>query len=174
MATKYTAGIQGGDQINTHLGTNIIQMAPFKNPTFVVGDTLIIGPIPAGAMLTVFRIDLPQLDSGTSLTLDVGTDLSVGNHGIGTNGFVALSTVGRSTTLNVLSTGDLLYQHGSIPFVYAPLASGIAAAGGVMPVVCNLLMTIHTAAQTATTTGTIYAYYEYTMLDNVNATGTWL
>ncbi len=174
MSTKYVAGIQGGDQIGTLVGTNIIQMAPFKNPTFIAGDTLLIGQIPAGAMLVVFRIDLPQLDTGTALTLDVGTDLSTGNHGVNTNGFVALSTVGRSSTLNVLSTGDLLYQHGSIPFVYAPLASGIAAAGGVMPVVCNLIMTIHTAAQTATTTGTIYAYYEYTMVDNVNATNTWL
>jgi hypothetical protein len=173
MSTKYVAGIQGGDQVPTFVGHNDVQMAPFNNPTFIAGDTLVIGPIPGGAMLTGFFIDLPQLDTGTSLTVDVGTDLTTGNQGTGTNGIIALSTVGRSSTVNVLSPGNnAFYVHGSIPFVYVPLASAITT--GVLPVVCNLLMTIHTAAQTATTTGTIYAYYSYQMIDNANATHKWL
>ena len=177
MATAYVAGIQGGDQYPTLVGMNAVQMAPFTNSVaFVVNDTLLIGQIPAGAMLIDVRIDLPQLDSsgGPSLTLDLGTDLSTGNQGLGSAGIVAASTAGRaaSGSANILSTGDANYVHGSIPFVYVPKASAITT--GVLPVVCNLVMKIHAAAATATTGGVIYAYYRYFMVDNANATHPWL
>ena len=173
MATAYVAGIPGGDLVPTLVGMNAVQMAPFTNSiAFVINDTLLIGPIPAGAMLLDVRIDLPQLDTGTSLTLDLGTDLSTGNQGVGSAGFIAQSTVGRSATNNVLTFGDTNYVHGSIPFVYVPKASAITT--GVLPEVCNLVMKIHAAAGTATTGGVIYAYYRYTMVDNANATYTWL
>jgi hypothetical protein len=172
MANTYTQGPRGGDQVPTLVGMNAVEMNPLTNPTFGAGDTILVGPIPAGAMLLDFRLDFPQLDTSTSVTLDVGTDLSTTNQGIGTNGFIALSTTGRSSTYNVVTPSDPLYQHGSLPFVYVPKASAITV--GVLPLVCNLMVTIHTAAGSATTTGTIYGYYRYFMVDNANARNTWM
>lgn len=169
MATTYTMGPAGGDPVYTEVGPNIVACKLTMTTALVLNDVIILGPIPPGALLTVMRVDEPQLDTGTSLTQDVGTDLSVANQGVDTAGFIALSTVGRSSTLNLLNFSDPLYVHGSIPFLYSPKASAITT--GVLPVTCNLQIKIHTAAQTAAnTTGTIYAYYEYTMVNNSLAT----
>lgn len=149
---------------------------PFANPTFVVNDILYLAPIPNGFVLLGFLIDLPQLDTGTSLTIDVGDNLTTTAGGQGSAGYFSASTIGRSATAgqNVIAPGNNNgFVHGSLPYIYSITNANVPVAGQALgttatsaPAGIWLTLKIHAAAQTATTTGSIYGYIRYSSQDS--------
>jgi hypothetical protein len=152
----------------TRVGTNNPTTTFTNSVAFVINDVVQLFSIPSGATLTDILIDLPQLDTATSLVIDVGTDLTVAQGGVDIGsgkGFFSGSTSGRSATYNVIAPQtDTSYQHASLPFKY--LAKLFGPGGGVMPRNCTLEMKVRTAAGTATTGGVITASIIYTMTDD--------
>jgi hypothetical protein len=154
------------------VGDNFDEWTPFANPTFALNDVLYLVQIPNGATLYYFAIALPQLDTGTSLTLDVGDNVTTTSGGAGSAGYFSASTIGRSATAgqnNIVSgtnsAGNVL---GGIPFTYSLLTAAVPTAGTALgttatnaPAGIWLTLHIHAAAQTATTTGSIYGYVKY-------------
>lgn len=184
MATAYAATLNGGEQSPTLVGYNSVKFS-FTVPAagFVINDTITLAPIPAGAQLDDFFIDMPQLDSNVSptLTIDIGTDLAASGSkgGVGAAGFHAAGAVGTASTqdffwgaLAVNGTSIIAsYVHGSLPFIYLPTEP---ASQGVLPPVCNLQMKIHAAPATSATSGTISGYIRYNMVTDTTTAGGFL
>lgn len=130
---------------------------------FVINDTIGFIKIPPGALVTAFWFDMPQVDSASSLTWDVGTDLTVAQGGVDVAGFFAQSTVGRAASYNMLSlwNSDVTntYVHGSMPFLYNQEKTFT----GILIKDATLQLKVHTAPGTPATTGKIYCTCEWTM-----------
>lgn len=171
MSTNYVATPFSGLAVDQVPGENWGTWTPFANPTFVINDVLFLCQIPNGAALRSFFIDLPQLDTGTSLVINVGDNLTTTAGGVGISGYFSGSTVGRSATSgqNNIFPGNVSgFVHGSLPKVYSIAYQNIPVAGQAFgstatgaPAGIWLCMQIGTAAQTATTTGSIYGYIQY-------------
>ena len=169
MATAYVG--KPSYPAPTRVGTNNPNSSFTNSVAFVINDTLDLFVIPPGAVLTDIFIDLPQLDSASSLVIDVGTDLTVAQGGVDIGsgkGFFAGSTSGRSATYNVIAPQtDTSYQHASLPFQYLPKLFG--PGGGIQPRNCLLRMAIRTAAGTPTTAGVLTYSIVYTMTGDFSA-----
>lgn len=182
MATNRTATPLGGMQWPLQpVGDTTEFWQPFANPTFAVNDVLYLAQIPNYCVLTDIFIDLPGLDTGTSLVLYVGDNVTTTNGGVGSGGYFkttagATSPGSGSGSENLItptyaSVTVLGYQHGTLPFVYSITNTNIPVAGQALGTTATsapggiwLTLTIHTAANTATTTGSIYGYIRYSSL----------
>lgn len=174
MATNYVATPWEGMSVSQQVGDNVGVWNPFANPTFVLNDVLYLYQIPNFVVLTGFFISLPILDSGTSLTIDVGDNVTSTNGGSNANGYFTQSQIGRNATngQNCLSPGNVSgFVQASIPKTYSILNSNIPTPGTALGTTATgapggiwLTMKIHAAAQTATTTGSIYGYVRYQSL----------
>jgi hypothetical protein len=136
-----------------------------------LNDTISFVKIPVGALLTRLLFDLCQVDSSGSpaLLFDVGTDLTTGQGGVGAAGFFSQSTAGRSATYNVISEeGDSTYVHGSLPFNYTLFGVNSPQFSGILVKDASIVLKVHTAPATATTSGIIYCTAEYTMVNVSN------
>ena len=183
MATNRTASPLGGMQWPLQpVGDTTEFWAAFANPTFAVNDVLYLAQIPNYCVLTDIFIDLPQLDTGTSLVLYVGDNVTTTNGGVGSGGYFKTTAAANSPgtaasgnanliTPTYSSTTNLGYQHATLPYVYSITNTNVPVAGQALGTTATsapggiwLTLTVHTAANTATTTGSIYGYVRYSSL----------
>ena len=176
MATAYKAAVTPLST-PTVVGVNVAFFKYVMAGAFVIADTIQGPQIPPGAELFDYFVDFPQLDSSVSpaVTIDLGTDLTVAQGGVDVAGFDAIAIVGNSATINIMkpgqdidgSTNGTTFVHGSIPFYYRPVEP---PSSGILPPKCYFQIKIHAAPTTATTTGTIYGWIAYTMVNQSGGT----
>jgi hypothetical protein len=172
MATNYTATAWAGMPVSQLVGENCEFWTPFTCPSFVINDAVFLCQIPNFCTLTYFFIDLPQLDSATTLTLNIGDNVATAAGGVGAVGYFNASTAGRSVTQgqnNIWPGNNTGYVHGCLPKTYSiananvPLAgTSLGVAAPLAPAGIWLVMKVATAG-TAVVGGQIYGHIRYTI-----------
>jgi hypothetical protein len=184
MATAYKSDTYADVQITAPWGVGQTWIRPFSfniatgtaNTGFIINDTLALCPIPyrdagTGVLVVDFHVELPSLDTGTSVRVSLGDTNGTANAfqatwysaaTIGTNaagiltgsaGFQGTSTVFLK---NGTAPGDELPHQYSISTLYASYVA--------FPTI-DFMLKVTTAPNTATTTGTIRGWL---MLQTLN------
>ena len=98
---------------------------------FLIGDVLLLAPIPGGAILSDYTIAVPELDTGSAVTYDVGDNLILSGAISGTvgatNGFTTAALGTSQTITAAASTSSFTATNGvvminGILFGYASLS----------------------------------------------------
>jgi len=168
MATVYKATNYGlrGDPVTTANGCDITIPFSFDPATLgtaydlVINDQIYLAPLPAGAIIHQIFLDIPDLDSGTSLTLDLG--LVGGGLSVVTNvavaaalaAFLSAGTGGQAGAADIVPSLNG-YVKGSLP--YTELTAN------------NILVLTAHAASTGAGAGTtlLTGYVRYSMRSTV-------
>lgn len=170
MSTVYVADTYADQQLNLAWSAAGAFIRPFSfdlgagtaNNGFALNDTVKLCPIPYrnGVLVIGYHIEIPSLDTGTSVTLDLGDTNGSSNafqatfvsaKGIGQN---AASVMHHLMCFN--GTTAAAPQRGVVPKQYT--AAGVYSAQGSTFPVINFMLKVHAAPNTATTTGTIKGY----------------
>ena len=181
MATAYSAQTYADQQISAPWGVAQSWIRPFSfniatgtsNTGFIINDTVKLCPIPYriagnGVLVVGYLVEIPSLDTGTSVTLDLGdTNGSsnafqatfVSNQGLGQNAASVMSPV-----MCFNATTAAAPVRGVVPKQYT--VSGVQSAQSTsFTGTIDFVLKIHTAPNTATTTGTIKGWL---MLQTLN------
>lgn len=179
MATAYTADTYQDQQILTSWEVGNAFMRPFSfniatntsNVGFVLNDTVKLCPISVGGkddvLVVGYHVEVPSLDTGTSVTLDLGDTNGSSNAFQAT--FVSNQALGQNaaSVLNPLmcfnGTTAAAPVRGKMPLQYT--AANIYSTQGSAFKTIDFMLKIHTAPNTATTTGTIKGWL---MLQKLN------
>jgi hypothetical protein len=173
VATAYNADTYGDVQIAAPWGVSQTFCRPFSfniaNTTssvgFALNDTLSLCPIPYrsagyGVLVLGYNIEIPSLDTGTSVRMSLGDTNAASNAFQAT--YVATAGIGINAAgvLNPLmsfsGTTAVAPVRGVVPKQY--LASAVYTTQGSTYPVINFQLKITTAPNTATTTGIIKGY----------------
>lgn len=139
---------QSGDITRNFILTPATALKTTSAAGFLVGDILLLAPIPGGAILSDYNVAIPELDTGSAITYDLGDNLILSgatNINVGaSNGFTtaALGTsqtiTAAASTASFTSTNGVLMING-IMFGYASLSGSTfvtaysSVAGAVIP-----------------------------------------
>lgn len=144
MATQYLADTYGKSLRVASDADDFTQPFLFTVPAagFIINDTVLLCPIPLGTIVLEWMVDVPALDSGTTVRIELGDTASATR-------FMAATLAGGS------SAGSIIYsqangQLGILPRSYTA--------------VDNFILTVSTAAAATTTTGSFRGWVRFNMI----------
>lgn len=174
MATAYNSDTYQDTQVSAPWGSAQTFVRSFSfniaNTTgavgFVVNDTLNLCPIPyknggIGVLVVGYNIEIPSLDTGTSVRTQLG-DTNAASNAFQATFFSAVQVGGNAAgVLNPLmgfdGTTARAPVRGVVPKAYS-ITNVQTAQGTTFTGTINFVLKISTAPNTATTTGTIKGY----------------
>lgn len=173
MATAYNADTYQDTQISAPWSVGQIFARSFSfniatntnNTGFALNDTVALCPIPYneagyGVLVLGYQVEIPELDTGTSVALSLGDTNGASNAFQAT--FVSAAAIGQaaaavlSPVMSFNGTTAVAPVRGVVPKQYKA-SSVYTTQGNTYPTV-NFELKITTAPNTATTTGTIKGY----------------
>lgn len=184
MATAYSADTYGDQQVNIAWYSGSAFIRPFSfniatntsNTGFVVNDTVKLCPILSSGkdnlLVIGYQVEIPSLDTGTSVTLDLGDTNGASNAFQAT--FVSNQALGQNaaSVMNPLmsfnGTTAAAPVRGVVPKQYT--AAGVYTAQSNAFKTIDFVLKVHTAPNTATTTGTIKGYLMLCQLPSSSVT----
>lgn len=185
MATAYKADTYADVQITAPWGVAQTYCRPFSfnmgtataNAGFIINDTVALCPIPyksadVGCLVLGYHIELPSLDTGTSVRVSLG-DTNASSNAFQATFFSAVALGNNATSvmsplMGFNGTTAVAPVRGVVPIQYTPGAV-YSAQASTYPTI-DFMLKVTTAANTATTTGTIKGYLMLQTLNQSSAT----